>query len=157
MCDDLGPYCSPFNEPNSLSKSAFDNCERWFSILKLKWTINPLASRYSKVNRSWHKIGRNRYVYNVSMEKYLGLEGASRCYDYSFPGSLEDSSFTLLKSEWCVQHCDTLNGRSWREIGCQKIKACHLRDQPTSHHHSADEFSRYYWLDDHHNSLAEFC
>ena len=51
-----------------------------------------------------------------------------------------------------VQHCDTLNGRSWREIGCQKIKACHLRDQPTSHHHSADEFSRYYWLDDHHNS-----
>ena len=105
--------------------------------------------------RKWNvpgiKYEETDSMYYVSMEKYLGLEGASRCYDYSFP-SLEDSSFTLLKSEWCVQHCDTLNGRSWREIGCQKIKACHLRDQPTSHHHSADEFSRYYWLDDHHNS-----
>ena len=37
-------------------------------------------------------------MYYVRMEKYLGLERASRCYDYSFP-SLEDSSFTLLKSE----------------------------------------------------------
>ena len=126
-----------------------NNHGRWFSILKLKsdvrkWNISGIkyeetdmyVCKNSLLHISWALKGHHDATIILSR-------------------SLEDSSFTLLKSEWCVQHCDTLNGRSWREIGCQKIKACHLRDQPTSHHHSADEFSRYYWLDDHHNSSIQ--